>query len=114
VLGGEAETIGIAELRSMWTIELMGLGKRYSGNWLIYRVRHTIDGNGYKCDMTLIRNALPSISAPLDSAAEPGVSLEWADEEQFHPFAVISGEVEDGSITDKKEIERILFGVERV
>jgi hypothetical protein len=30
----------------------------YSGNWLVWSVRHTITGNSYKMHFVLVRNAV--------------------------------------------------------
>lgn len=45
---GTAETIGLPELDVDETVELTGLGERFSGTYYITDVKHTIDTNGYR------------------------------------------------------------------
>lgn len=45
---GSAETIGLPDLDVDRTVELSGLGERFSGTYYITNVKHTIDTNGYR------------------------------------------------------------------
>lgn len=45
---GSAETIGLPDLDVDQTIELTGLGDRFSGIYYVTDVKHTIDSNGYR------------------------------------------------------------------
>ena len=45
---GSGETIGLPELDVDKTIELTGLGERFSGRYYVTDVTHTIDSNGYR------------------------------------------------------------------
>jgi len=45
---GSAETIGLPDLDVDRTVELSGLGERFSGTYYITDVKHTIDANGYR------------------------------------------------------------------
>ena len=40
--------IGIPELRARDTVEIRGVGKRFSGRYILSSVTHTIDGSGYR------------------------------------------------------------------
>ncbi len=40
--------IGIPELRARDTVEIRGVGKRFSGQYTLSKVVHTIDGSGYR------------------------------------------------------------------
>jgi len=112
VLEAEATTIGIKELRTLWTVYISGVGKRFSGSWLVYRVKHRIGSNGYTCDLTLIRNAVSSVSYPLEDIPKD-FEYQLSDDIDFFSYAMPVGEreVEEGSITDKAELNRILFGI---
>lgn len=45
---GSAETIGLPELDVDSTVELTGLGSRFSGIYYITEVNHTVDSSGYR------------------------------------------------------------------
>lgn len=45
---GSGETIGLPDLDVDQTVDLTGLGKRFSGTYYITDVTHTIDTNGYR------------------------------------------------------------------
>lgn len=53
-----AITIGIPSLKAKQNIEVKGVGQKFSGVYYCHSVRHTIDGNGYTCDLKLKKNAL--------------------------------------------------------
>ena len=55
---GEAECIGIPEIRAGRYIRLEGLGKRLNQPYYISRARHTIDDSGYTTEFTVQGNAV--------------------------------------------------------
>jgi len=46
-LTGSGQVIGIADLRPGDNVELLGLGKRFSGTYYLTKVEHSIGGSGY-------------------------------------------------------------------
>jgi len=55
---GEAECIGLPEIRAGRYIRLEGLGKRLDQPYYISRARHTIDSSGYTTEFTVQGNAV--------------------------------------------------------
>lgn len=55
---GEAECIGIPEIRAGRYIRLDGLGRRLNQPYYISRARHTISGSGYVTEFTVQGNAV--------------------------------------------------------
>ena len=82
----EAVTIGLPYLKARETIQIEGIGKKFSGKWRITRVRHEISSGGYTCTMTLNKNdhegqgqgqgksSAPKKSAAKSSPAKPAGS----------------------------------------
>ncbi len=54
---GRGACIGNSKLKPRTVIELKGLGQRFSGNYYVTSVTHTIDASGYRCDFEVKRNA---------------------------------------------------------
>lgn len=50
--------IGIPEITSGGLIEIQGVGKKWSGNWYMKTITHTIDSSGYITKIDSTRNAL--------------------------------------------------------
>ena len=55
---GTGDTIGIPEIKPGIALNLIGLGKWFSGQYYVEKVRHNISTNGYKTNFTVSRNAL--------------------------------------------------------
>jgi phage protein D/phage baseplate assembly protein gpV len=53
--------IGIPELRARDTVEIRGVGKRFSGQYTLSKVRHTIDGSGYRTQFEVSQQFTSSI-----------------------------------------------------
>lgn len=68
-LKATAQTIGIPSLRAKRTIEITGVGRKFSGAYYVTSVRHQIDGSGYLCELKLKRNAVGKTAS--DKAAKP-------------------------------------------
>jgi len=58
LITGDAETIGIPELRPGVSIKLDNLGKWFSGKYYVTEATHIIDNNGYRTRFKVRRNAL--------------------------------------------------------
>lgn len=54
---GRAETIGIPELRSGCVVEVQGVGPRFSGEYYVDEVTHSLGGGGYQTTLSLKRNS---------------------------------------------------------
>lgn len=54
---GRGSIIGNPKLKARMLIELKGLGRRFSGNYYVTSVTHTIDAGGYRTDFEVKRNA---------------------------------------------------------
>jgi hypothetical protein len=54
---GRGSCIGNHELSSRQVVELIGLGKRFSGRYYVTSTTHTIDSSGYRTDFEVRRNA---------------------------------------------------------
>ena len=52
----EAVTIGLPYLKARETVQIEGIGKKFSGSWRITKIRHEISNGGYTCTMTLNKN----------------------------------------------------------
>lgn len=52
----EAETIGLPYLKARETITIENIGKKFSGEWRITKVRHEISSSGYTCSLSLAKN----------------------------------------------------------
>ena len=52
----EAEFIGLPYLKARETITIENIGKKFSGNWRITKVRHQISSSGYTCSVSLAKN----------------------------------------------------------
>lgn len=53
-----AVTLGIPTLRAKQNIEIIGVGKKFSGVYYCRSLRHSFGGDGYSCELTLRKNAL--------------------------------------------------------
>jgi len=53
---GRAETIGIPDLRAGSVVELQGVGPRFSGEYYLDEVTHSIGAGGYQTSMSVKRN----------------------------------------------------------
>ncbi len=58
LLSGTAETIGVPDLRAGQTIQLLGVGPRFEGQYLIDEATHEIGGDGYKTSLSVKRNSV--------------------------------------------------------
>jgi uncharacterized protein len=47
LVSGSGQTVGLPELRAGRPVYIRGLGKRFSGRYMVASTTHTIDGNGY-------------------------------------------------------------------
>ena len=52
----EAVTIGLPYLKAKDSITVENIGKKFSGNWRITKVRHEISSSGYSCNLSLSKN----------------------------------------------------------
>ncbi|PWT94158.1 MAG: hypothetical protein C5B55_03145 [Blastocatellia bacterium] len=52
LIEGKGKTIGVPDLRSGSKVEIRGLGKRFSGTYLVTSSTHTIGDGGYTTDFT--------------------------------------------------------------
>lgn len=52
----EAVTIGLPYLKAKDSITIENIGRKFSGNWRITKVRHEISSSGYGCNLTLRKN----------------------------------------------------------
>lgn len=55
---GTAETIGVPDLRAGTVIQMLGIGPRFEGQYLIDQATHDIGGDGYKTTLTVKRNSV--------------------------------------------------------
>lgn len=55
---GTAETIGVPDLRSGTVIQMLGVGLRFEGEYMIDEATHAIGGSGYKTSLTVKRNSV--------------------------------------------------------
>ena len=51
----EAVTIGLPYLKARESITIENIGKKFSGNWRITKIRHEISNSGYLCHMILVQ-----------------------------------------------------------
>ena len=58
LISGTAETIGVPELRGGQIITLLGVGRRFEGDYRIDEATHVIGGDGYKTKLSVKRNSV--------------------------------------------------------
>lgn len=58
LVSGTAETIGVPDLRGGQIIALLGVGRRFEGEYRIDEATHVIDGDGYKTTLSVKRNSV--------------------------------------------------------
>jgi phage protein D len=54
---GSADTIGVPDLRPGLVVDLLGLGPRFDGSYLVDEVTHSISSSGYRTGFKVRRNA---------------------------------------------------------
>ncbi len=52
----EAVIIGLPYLKARDSITVENIGKKFSGNWRITKIRHEISSSGYMCHLSLAKN----------------------------------------------------------
>lgn len=55
---GRGSCVGMPALKARTVVELVGLGKRFSGTYYVTSTTHTIDGSGYRTDFEVKRNGI--------------------------------------------------------
>jgi phage protein D len=55
---GEGTTIGVPALRAGLVVEVLGVGRKFSGLYYVDQATHTIDDSGYHTSITVKRNAV--------------------------------------------------------
>ena len=55
-LEASAKTIGLPHLRAKGSVTIENLGKAFSGDWRLKKVKHSITRAGYFCDLALARS----------------------------------------------------------
>jgi phage protein D/phage baseplate assembly protein gpV len=72
---GNGSCIGLPELRAGSQIEILGIGKRFSGSYRLHRVTHTINGNGYLTSFEVSQrhnlSLLASLRDKIDTSPSP-------------------------------------------
>jgi len=58
LITGSADTIGVPDLRAGSVVQMLGVGPRFEGYYLIDQATHTSGGNGYTTQLQLRRNAV--------------------------------------------------------
>ena len=58
LVSGTAETIGVPDLRGGQIIALLGVGRRFEGDYRIDEATHVIGGDGYKTTLNVKRNSV--------------------------------------------------------
>ena len=56
-LTGNGSTIGLPDLRAGRTVEMLGLGPRFSGKYYVTQTVHTLNDSGYVTSFTVERNS---------------------------------------------------------
>ena len=58
LVSGTAETIGVPDLRGGQIVTMLGVGRRFEGDYRIDEATHSIGGDGYKTSLTVKRNSV--------------------------------------------------------
>jgi phage protein D len=58
LVSGTAETIGVPDLRGGQIVTLLGVGRRFEGEYRIDEATHIIGGNGYRTSLSVKRNSV--------------------------------------------------------
>jgi uncharacterized protein len=58
LVSGKAETIGVPDLRAGTVIQMLGVGPRFEGYYMIDEATHDIGGDGYKTSLSVKRNSV--------------------------------------------------------
>jgi phage protein D/phage baseplate assembly protein gpV len=70
---GSGSCIGMPELRAGEQIEILGLGKRFSGRYRLYKVTHTINSGGYQTSFEISQRQNLGLLGSLRSKLEDGM-----------------------------------------
>lgn len=98
---GSGSTIGIPDLKAGETVEIRGIGKRYSGIYTLSRVSHTVDRSGYRTSFEVSQKWNESIVGSLRRKIRNSPDTE--EQESFNH--VMIGEVQ--SIRDPRGLGRV-------
>ena len=72
----EAVTIGLPYLKARDSITVENIGKKFSGNWRITKIRHEISSSGYLCHLSLAKNDFSAnIGGQSNKTGEPPKKL---------------------------------------
>ena len=58
-------------MKARESITIENVGKKFSGNWRITKITHTISNDGYKCSLSLSKNDYSGGSGGKTSGAAP-------------------------------------------
>ncbi|HKI33539.1 MAG TPA: phage baseplate assembly protein V [Gemmataceae bacterium] len=83
---GEGECVGIPDLRANSSVEVRGVGKRFSGQYRLKKVTHTIDDHGYRTRfevsqrdgtglLPLLRKKIVEMPPPNEAKTVDGVAV---------------------------------------
>jgi len=98
----ECDCIGIPEIKSAGIITVLGVGKKWSGNWYVKVVKHNIDSSGYKTKLELSRNALGQAAPDAATVNSKINDTKANDKNKINDNSIIVDGI-DGSETTVKE-----------
>ncbi len=67
----DIDCIGIPEIKAGGLVTIFGVGKKWSGNWYVKTVRHTIDSGGYRTSLECTRNGIGQAAKVSDENEGP-------------------------------------------
>jgi phage protein D len=69
-----AKMIGLPTLKAKESVTIENIGKKFSGNWRIKKVKHQIAKGGYMCDLTFVKSDIEGGSKSGAAGKTPGSS----------------------------------------
>jgi phage protein D/phage baseplate assembly protein gpV len=85
---GTGSCIGIPELRAGRFIRIAGVGKRFSGNYRLRKVTHTIDDDGYSTDFEISQGSGSSILSFIRNVTDVELNSPSNRAEKFYGVAI--------------------------
>ena len=93
-----AKTIGIPALRAKQNIEVLGVGRKFSGVYYCHSVRHHIGKRGYSCELKLMKNALGKGAGEKAGDAQ-GLTNEQEATVRPEPLVMVTVDGNSGAVT---------------
>ena len=96
----DCSCVGIPEIRANTVMTVQGVGKRWSGNWFVKNVTHSIDSNGYSTKVENFRNALGEAVAPVESSQNNSIGSDFNSNSNSNSNSDAKNQIGDYTLVD--------------